>query len=94
MMRLPRPSRRPIPRRRQPPPELTSPPGGVCLNDFDGEAHGHFRGHYTGHFLSMLSQSYASTGDEINADKIRYLLIHQDLQRVACPDLQYRLSRR
>lgn len=43
-------------------------PGG--WEGLDGEANGNLRGHYTGHFLSMLSQAYASTGDQAYADKI------------------------
>jgi hypothetical protein len=45
-------------------------PGG--WEGLDGEANGNLRGHYTGHFLTMLSQAYAGTGDEVYADKIRY----------------------
>lgn len=44
-------------------------PGG--WEGLDGEANGNLRGHYTGHFLTMLSQAYASTGDQVFADKIR-----------------------
>lgn len=47
-------------------------PGG--WEGLDGEANGNLRGHYTGHFLSMLSQAYASTGDQVYADKIRTML--------------------
>ncbi|MFI1034053.1 beta-L-arabinofuranosidase domain-containing protein [Streptomyces sp. NPDC020951] len=43
-------------------------PGG--WEGLDGEANGNLRGHYTGHFLSMLSQAYASTGDQTYADRI------------------------
>ncbi|MCL8009837.1 beta-L-arabinofuranosidase domain-containing protein [Streptomyces sp. AS02] len=43
-------------------------PGG--WEGLDGEANGNLRGHYTGHFLSMLSQAYASTGDQVYADRI------------------------
>ncbi|MGW3646149.1 beta-L-arabinofuranosidase domain-containing protein [Streptomyces sp. NPDC000878] len=43
-------------------------PGG--WEGLDGEANGNLRGHYTGHFLSMLSQAYASTGDQAYATKI------------------------
>ncbi|PZG02629.1 beta-L-arabinofuranosidase domain-containing protein [Micromonospora deserti] len=43
-------------------------PGG--WEGLDGEANGNLRGHYTGHFLSMLSQAYASTGEQVYADKI------------------------
>ncbi|SER66503.1 Beta-L-arabinofuranosidase, GH127 [Streptomyces sp. yr375] len=44
-------------------------PGG--WEGLDGEANGNLRGHYTGHFLTMLSQAYASTGEQVFADKIR-----------------------
>ena len=44
-------------------------PGG--WEGLDGEANGNLRGHYTGHFLTMLSQAYASTGDQAYANKIR-----------------------
>ncbi|MBA2810707.1 glycoside hydrolase family 127 protein [Streptomyces sp. KM273126] len=47
-------------------------PGG--WEGLDGEANGNLRGHYTGHFLTMLSQSYASTGDQAYADKIRTMV--------------------
>ncbi|MGN9816800.1 beta-L-arabinofuranosidase domain-containing protein [Streptomyces sp. SD11] len=47
-------------------------PGG--WEGLDGEANGNLRGHYTGHFLSMLSQAYASTGDQAYADRIRIML--------------------
>ncbi|WP_330286180.1 beta-L-arabinofuranosidase domain-containing protein [Streptomyces sp. NBC_00576] len=47
-------------------------PGG--WEGLDGEANGNLRGHYTGHFLTMLSQAYASTGDQVYADKIRTML--------------------
>ncbi|NUS30312.1 MAG: glycosylase [Streptomyces sp.] len=43
-------------------------PGG--WEGLDGEANGNLRGHYTGHFLTMLSQAYASTGEQVFADKI------------------------
>ncbi len=43
-------------------------PGG--WEGLDGEANGNLRGHYTGHFLSMLSQAYASTGEQAYADRI------------------------
>ena len=43
-------------------------PGG--WEGLDGEANGNLRGHYTGHFLSMLSQAYASTGEQAYATKI------------------------
>ncbi|MFJ1811535.1 MULTISPECIES: beta-L-arabinofuranosidase domain-containing protein [unclassified Streptomyces] len=44
-------------------------PGG--WEGLDGEANGNLRGHYTGHFLTMLSQAYASTGEQVFADRIR-----------------------
>ncbi|PSM42713.1 glycosylase [Streptomyces dioscori] len=47
-------------------------PGG--WEGLDGEANGNLRGHYTGHFLSMLSQAYASTGEQAYADRIRTML--------------------
>ncbi|MFF5009184.1 beta-L-arabinofuranosidase domain-containing protein [Streptomyces phaeochromogenes] len=47
-------------------------PGG--WEGLDGEANGNLRGHYTGHFLTMLSQAYASTGDQAYADKIRTMI--------------------
>ncbi|MEU6032264.1 beta-L-arabinofuranosidase domain-containing protein [Streptomyces tauricus] len=47
-------------------------PGG--WEGLDGEANGNLRGHYTGHFLSMLSQAYASTGDQAYADRIWTML--------------------
>ncbi|MGP4047933.1 beta-L-arabinofuranosidase domain-containing protein [Streptomyces sp. 2A115] len=47
-------------------------PGG--WEGLDGEANGNLRGHYTGHFLSMLSQAYGSTGDQVYADKIRTMV--------------------
>ncbi|MEU8652226.1 beta-L-arabinofuranosidase domain-containing protein [Streptomyces sp. NPDC048737] len=43
-------------------------PGG--WEGLDGEAGGNLRGHYTGHFLTMLSQAYASTGEQVFADRI------------------------
>lgn len=43
-------------------------PGG--WEGLDGEANGNLRGHYTGHFLTMLSQAYAGTGEQVFADKI------------------------
>ncbi|MER5542751.1 beta-L-arabinofuranosidase domain-containing protein [Streptomyces sp. NPDC002589] len=43
-------------------------PGG--WEGLDGEADGNLRGHYTGHFLTMLAQAYASTGEEVFAEKI------------------------
>ncbi|MGW0706587.1 beta-L-arabinofuranosidase domain-containing protein [Streptomyces sp. NPDC002643] len=47
-------------------------PGG--WEGLDGEANGNLRGHYTGHFMTMLSQAYASTGDQAYADKIRTMV--------------------
>ncbi|WP_151476195.1 beta-L-arabinofuranosidase domain-containing protein [Streptomyces albicerus] len=47
-------------------------PGG--WEGLDGEANGNLRGHYTGHFLTMLSQAYASTGDQAYVDKIRTMV--------------------
>ncbi|WP_228034828.1 beta-L-arabinofuranosidase domain-containing protein, partial [Streptomyces spongiae] len=47
-------------------------PGG--WEGLDGEANGNLRGHYTGHFLTMLSQAYASTGNQAYADKIRTMV--------------------
>lgn len=47
-------------------------PGG--WEGLDGEANGNLRGHYTGHFLTMLSQAYASTGDQAYADKIQTMV--------------------
>jgi uncharacterized protein len=35
---------------------------------------GNLRGHYTGHFLTLLAQSYASTGEQIFKDKLDYLV--------------------
>lgn len=43
-------------------------PGG--WEGLDGEANGNLRGHYTGHFLTMLSQAYAGTGEQLFADRI------------------------
>ncbi|WP_460062064.1 beta-L-arabinofuranosidase domain-containing protein [Streptomyces sp. YKOK-I1] len=43
-------------------------PGG--WEGLDGEANGNLRGHYTGHFLTMLAQAYASTGEQVFADRI------------------------
>ncbi|MFK4104946.1 beta-L-arabinofuranosidase domain-containing protein [Streptomyces sp. NPDC019531] len=43
-------------------------PGG--WEGLDGEANGNLRGHYTGHFLTMLSQAYAGTGEQVFADRI------------------------
>ncbi|CAL9356995.1 hypothetical protein SUDANB58_00578 [Streptomyces sp. enrichment culture] len=47
-------------------------PGG--WEGLDGEANGNLRGHYTGHFLTMLSQAYASTGEQVFADRIRTMV--------------------
>ena len=47
-------------------------PGG--WEGLDGEANGNLRGHYTGHFLTMLAQAYASTGQQVYADKIRTMV--------------------
>ncbi|POX49876.1 glycosylase [Streptomyces sp. Ru71] len=47
-------------------------PGG--WEGLDGEANGNLRGHYTGHFLTMLSQAYASTGEQVFAEKIRAMV--------------------
>ncbi|WP_428951203.1 beta-L-arabinofuranosidase domain-containing protein [Streptomyces sp. cg35] len=47
-------------------------PGG--WEGLDGEANGNLRGHTTGHFLTMLAQAYASTGEEVYADKIRTMV--------------------
>ncbi|MFJ2172496.1 beta-L-arabinofuranosidase domain-containing protein [Streptomyces sp. NPDC087851] len=47
-------------------------PGG--WEGLDGEANGNLRGHYTGHFLTMLAQSYGSTGDQVYADRIRSMV--------------------
>ncbi|AXG79183.1 beta-L-arabinofuranosidase domain-containing protein [Streptomyces paludis] len=47
-------------------------PGG--WEGLDGEANGNLRGHYTGHFLSMLAQSYGSTGEEVYAERIRTIV--------------------
>ncbi|MFJ3672809.1 beta-L-arabinofuranosidase domain-containing protein [Streptomyces sp. NPDC090106] len=47
-------------------------PGG--WEGLDGEANGNLRGHYTGHFLTMLSQAYASTGEQVFADRIGTIL--------------------
>jgi uncharacterized protein len=35
---------------------------------------GNLRGHYTGHFLTLLAQSYASTGEQIFKDKLDYMV--------------------
>ncbi|TDV56570.1 beta-L-arabinofuranosidase domain-containing protein [Actinophytocola oryzae] len=35
---------------------------------------GNLRGHYTGHFLTLLAQSYASTGEQVFKDKLDYLV--------------------
>lgn len=37
-------------------------------------ANGYLRGHYAGHFMSMLAQSYASTGDEVYRQKLDYMV--------------------
>jgi uncharacterized protein len=37
-------------------------------------ASGYLRGHYAGHFLSMLAQSYASTGDPVYREKLDYMV--------------------
>ncbi|MFF4586148.1 beta-L-arabinofuranosidase domain-containing protein [Streptomyces sp. NPDC001388] len=47
-------------------------PGG--WEGLDGEANGNLRGHYTGHFLTMLSQAYAGTGEQVFADRIRTMV--------------------
>ncbi|MEY9989397.1 hypothetical protein ABIE67_001429 [Streptomyces sp. V4I8] len=47
-------------------------PGG--WEGLDGEANGNLRGHYTGHFLTMLSQAYAGTGEQVFIDKIRTMV--------------------
>ncbi|MBX9394599.1 glycoside hydrolase family 127 protein [Streptomyces sp. TRM72054] len=47
-------------------------PGG--WEGLDGEANGNLRGHYTGHFLTMLSQAYAGTGDQVYTDRIRTMV--------------------
>ncbi|MFD7461712.1 MULTISPECIES: beta-L-arabinofuranosidase domain-containing protein [unclassified Streptomyces] len=47
-------------------------PGG--WEGLDGEANGNLRGHYTGHFLTMLSQAFASTGDQVYAERIRTMV--------------------
>ncbi|MGI5373546.1 beta-L-arabinofuranosidase domain-containing protein [Streptomyces sp. CA-251387] len=47
-------------------------PGG--WEGLDGEANGNLRGHYTGHFLTMLSQAYAGTGEQVFVDKIRTMV--------------------
>ncbi|MFF9815600.1 beta-L-arabinofuranosidase domain-containing protein [Streptomyces sp. NPDC014006] len=47
-------------------------PGG--WEGLDGEANGNLRGHYTGHFLTMLAQAYASTGEQVFAEKIRTMV--------------------
>src|SRR3954470_16391750 len=44
-------------------------PGG--WEGLDGEANGNLRGHYTGHFLTLLSQAYAGTGEQVFIDKTR-----------------------
>ncbi|KIR61351.1 MULTISPECIES: beta-L-arabinofuranosidase domain-containing protein [Micromonospora] len=47
-------------------------PGG--WEGLDGEANGNLRGHFTGHFLTMLAQAYASTGEQVFADRIHYMV--------------------
>ncbi|GAA2259522.1 hypothetical protein GCM10010145_33020 [Streptomyces ruber] len=47
-------------------------PGG--WEGLDGEANGNLRGHFTGHFLTMLAQAYGSTGEQVFADRIRYMV--------------------
>ncbi|MFF5477907.1 beta-L-arabinofuranosidase domain-containing protein [Streptomyces sp. NPDC012935] len=47
-------------------------PGG--WEGLDGEANGNLRGHYTGHFLTMLSQAYAGTGEQVFVEKIRTMV--------------------
>ncbi|MBV7696372.1 beta-L-arabinofuranosidase domain-containing protein [Streptomyces sp. TRM70350] len=47
-------------------------PGG--WEGLDGEANGNLRGHYTGHFLTLLSQAYAGTGEQVYADRIRTMV--------------------
>ncbi|ELS51377.1 beta-L-arabinofuranosidase domain-containing protein [Streptomyces viridochromogenes] len=47
-------------------------PGG--WEGLDGEANGNLRGHYTGHFLTMLSQAYAGTGEQVFVDRIRTMV--------------------
>ncbi|WP_328429424.1 beta-L-arabinofuranosidase domain-containing protein [Streptomyces sp. NBC_00443] len=47
-------------------------PGG--WEGLDGEANGNLRGHYTGHFLTMLSQAFASTGEQVFVEKIRTMV--------------------
>ncbi|MDO0931073.1 glycoside hydrolase family 127 protein [Streptomyces sp. DG2A-72] len=47
-------------------------PGG--WEGLDGEANGNLRGHYTGHFMTMLSQAFAGTGEQVFADKIRTMV--------------------
>ncbi|GGX85321.1 beta-L-arabinofuranosidase domain-containing protein [Streptomyces fructofermentans] len=47
-------------------------PGG--WEGLDGEANGNLRGHYTGHFLTMLSQAYGGTGDQVYADRVRTMV--------------------
>lgn len=47
-------------------------PGG--WEGLDGEANGNLRGHYTGHFLTMLSQAYAGTGEQVFIDRIRTMV--------------------
>jgi hypothetical protein len=47
-------------------------PGG--WEGLDGEANGNLRGHYPGHFLTMLSQAYAGTGEQVFVDKTRTMV--------------------
>ncbi|MEU8986012.1 beta-L-arabinofuranosidase domain-containing protein [Streptomyces sp. NPDC048558] len=47
-------------------------PGG--WEGLDGEANGNLRGHYTGHFLTMLSQAYAGSGEQVFVEKIRTMV--------------------
>jgi uncharacterized protein len=35
---------------------------------------GNLRGHYTGHFLTLLAQSYVSTGEQVFKDKLDYMV--------------------
>jgi hypothetical protein len=35
---------------------------------------GNLRGHYTGHFLTLLAQSWVSTGEQIFKDKLDYMV--------------------
>ncbi|MFF3346943.1 beta-L-arabinofuranosidase domain-containing protein [Streptomyces sp. NPDC002779] len=47
-------------------------PGG--WEGLDGEANGNLRGHYTGHFMTMLAQAWASTGEQVFADRLRTMV--------------------